>query len=193
MPPRDLYQPGSEYHAARRRYGPAAARCLALAIEQLGQPASLLDVGCGEGALVASGRAAGIDAWGVDLAVPALPTEGLLRWDLRQPLDCQRRFEWVLCWEVAEHLPETSAETLVDSLVRHIDRSHGRLLFTAARPGQRGPGHIHCRPAEYWRHLFTDRGLTWMARESAALACTWRAGVPEARWYADNAQVLAWA
>ena len=74
--------------------------------------------------------------------------------DLAQAFVLGRRFDLVLCLEVAEHLPDSSAALLVESLCRHGDV----ILFSAAPPGQGGAAHINEQPYEYWRTLFAARG-----------------------------------
>jgi SAM-dependent methyltransferase len=183
----DLYAPGSAYHQQRRWTHPHSLRCLETAIDLLGGPDSLLDVGCAEGVHVTWAVEHGIDAMGIDLAAP----EGdprLVRADLCQPVDLGRQFDWVTCWEVAEHLPPSAADTLVDTLVRHM-RPKGRIVFTAAGPGQRGPGHIHCAEPEYWQLLFLERGLTYADALSAELRRVWQKCSPKTPWYGRNAQV----
>jgi hypothetical protein len=65
-----------------------------------------------------------------------------------------RRFDLVLCLEVAEHLEGAQAEILIDSLVCHSDV----VLFSGAAPGQPGQHHVNCQWPEYWQHLFNTRG-----------------------------------
>lgn len=195
MPPKPAvdYGAGGEYHERRRHLQTHAIRCLELAMLTLPPPKTVLDVGCGEGALVQWCRTAGIDALGMDLAVPVGADLGLLHYDLRVPIDLGVWFDWVLCWEVAEHLESDFEETLCNTLVRHLQKPGGRLLFTAAAPGQRGPGHVNCRPAVYWRRKFELRGLRWQEDESWRLSQVWRSEVPQAPWYGKNLQIFAWA
>lgn len=183
----DLYAPGSAYHQQRRWTHPHTVRCFETAMEILGTPASLLDVGCAEGHLVKQAAIGGIDAMGIDLAVSG-DDPLLVRADLRQPVDLGRRFDWVLCWEVAEHLPATAAETLCDTLVRHLE-PHGRLLFTAAGKGQRGPGHLHCVDREFWEEQFRERGLSVATDLSAEVRRRWLACAPQTPWYGRNVAV----
>lgn len=182
----ELYAPDSAYHRQRRWTHPHSLRCLETAIAQLGTPASLLDVGCAEGVHVRWAREQGIDAMGIDLAAPEDPA--LVRADLRTPVDLKRPFEWVLCWEVAEHLPAAAAETLCDTLVRHL-HPLGRLLFTAAGPGQRGPGHVHCVEPAYWHRQFAARGLTYAESLSKDLGRRWLQCSPRTPWYGKNCQI----
>lgn len=183
----NLYAPESAYHQQRRWTNTHSVRCLQEAVGLMGTPASLVDMGCAEGVHVAWAKAHGIEAMGVDLAVPA-GDPSLVRSDLCEPVDLRRRFEWVLCWEVAEHLPASAAETLVDTLVRHM-QPQGRILFTAAGPGQRGPGHIHCVVPSFWHQLFFARGLTYSPDLSEDLRRRWLACSPLTPWYGKNCHV----
>lgn len=192
MLPKLNYEAGSLYHRQRRHLQTSTVRCVETAVSLFGRPASVLDVGCGAAApLVDWCEGKGIFATGVDLAV--LDGRDVLQHDLRLPLDLDRVFQWVLCWEVAEHLPPESADTLCDTLARHIARPQGRLIFTAAVPGQSGPGHINCQPQTYWRGLLETRGLRWLAGESQLLSDLWLSEVPRAPWYGRNVQVFGWA
>jgi hypothetical protein len=194
MQPKPDYAAGAAYHEQRRHLHAHAVRCLELAMVTFAAPRSVLDVGCGEGALVGWCRTRGIEAIGLDLAVPVdEPGWGLLHHDLRMPLDLGIAFEWVLCWEVGEHLPADAAGTLCDTLARHVARPFGRLLFTAAVPGQRGPGHINTQPLWFWRALLEERGLHWQAEETSLLAPLWLSEAPKAPWYGNNLQCFAWA
>jgi len=155
----------------------------------MGKPGSLLDVGCAEGGLVLWASGQGIEAMGIDLATPS--DLSLVRADLQNPVDQQRMFDWVLCWEVAEHLPESAADTLCQTLARHVAPA-GRLLFTAAPPGQRGPGHINLQPVEYWlEKLYAAGGLVCAEKPSIALRREWLKVAPKCPWYGKNA-IVAW-
>lgn len=179
----------SPYHRQRRWTQPYTVRCLEAAFLAFNRPTSLLDVGCAEGVTVQYARRhAAIDAMGIDLAVPR-GDPGLVCADLCQPVDLKRVFQWVLCWEVAEHLPESAADTLCDTLVRHLDPT-GRVLFTAAVPGQRGPGHVNEQPWSYWAEKFATRGLTEAMAMSTQLRRLWLRGAPQTPWYGQNVHVL---
>lgn len=187
MQPEPLYAPDSAYHQERRWIQPHTVRCLEAAIARCGRPASLLDVGCGEGTLVRWCRAHQIDAMGIDLAAPV--DTDFRREDLCEPVDLGRDFDWVLCWEVAEHLPKTAAATLCETLVRHLAHE-GRLLFTAARPGQSGPGHINCQSPIYWVNHFAAQGLLPATKMTLALAKDWLQVAPQTPWYGRNLLVF---
>jgi hypothetical protein len=61
----------------------------------------------------------------------------------------------VVSLEVAEHLPESSADTFIESLVAHGDV----ILFSAAVPGQGGQHHINEQWPEYWQQKFAKHGF----------------------------------
>jgi SAM-dependent methyltransferase len=122
-------------------------------------PESLLDVGCGGGTWLHAAQALGIaDLVGVDGQSLSQHREiacDVLIHDLTKPFDLQRKFDLVLCLEVAEHLPETSAATLVESLCRHGDH----IVFSAACPAQHGQHHVNCQWPTYWQALFNAEGF----------------------------------
>jgi hypothetical protein len=124
-------------------------------------PKSLLDVGCGIGTWMRAAFDLGVpDVLGLDGVL--LPEDNLLvpshtveRYDLSKPFRLGRRFEVVLCLEVAEHLPESSAAELIASIAEHGDN----VLFSAACPGQPGQHHINCQWPSYWQDRFNQQGF----------------------------------
>lgn len=125
-------------------------------------PRSILDIGCGIGSWLAAARNLGVgDVVGVDGIIVSdelmkVNRNGILRHDLRTPLDLGRAFDLVVCLEVAEHLDETHANTLIDSITRHSEKC----LFSAACPGQGGTHHVNCQWPEYWQDQFNKRGFS---------------------------------
>ena len=161
---RDGAQPMSSYDQSFFEYvnasaGAAATRIVPL-LQQSLAPASVLDVGCGQGAWLAVWQQqgvediTGVDGSYVDRGRLLFAPERFYPHDLSQPFDLGRSFSLVQCLEVAEHLPPASAGTLLDSLIRHGDV----IVFSAAPPGQGGHDHVNERSYEYWRSLFLDRG-----------------------------------
>lgn len=123
-------------------------------------PRSIVDVGCGVGAWLSvfANRGGvddilGIDGEEVPHELMLIPQDKFMVWDLRTPIDLQRRFDLVISLEVAEHLPEQQADAFVESLV-----SLGTtILFSAAIPYQGGPGHVNEQWPGYWARLFEKR------------------------------------
>ena len=71
------------------------------------------------------------------------------------PRVLDRLFDLVLSIEVAEHIPRDRHEALFDFLVSRAGRM---IVFSGARPGQGGHGHVAERPELEWREEFTRRG-----------------------------------
>jgi SAM-dependent methyltransferase len=125
------------------------------------RPRSIVDVGCGTGAWLATSMELGVqDCLGLD--GPWVPREDL-RFpedlfrlvDLGRPLHEGRTFDLAICLEVAEHLPAAAAETIVASLAELAPV----ILFSASVPGQRGDHHVNEQWPPYWAQRFASRGL----------------------------------
>lgn len=123
-------------------------------------PTSVVDVGCGIGAWLAAVRDQGInDILGVDgqwvpLDKLAIPLHDFTVADLRKKFNMTRRYDLAISLEVAEHLPEESAEQFVSSLTSLAPV----VLFSAAIPHQGGPGHVNEQWPEYWAKMFEQHG-----------------------------------
>jgi len=133
-----------------------SARRLVPMLMDLVRPNSVIDVGCGNGAWLAVFGEHGItDMLGVDGPwVPAdqvrIRPSQLMRFDLTQPLQLDRRFDLALCLEVGEHLPAASARGFVQSLSRLAPV----IAFSAAIPFQGGNKHVNEQWPDYWQALF---------------------------------------
>lgn len=64
------------------------------------------------------------------------------------------KFDLLLCLEVAEHLDEKHADTLINAATMHSDI----IFWSAATPGQTGYNHVNEQPHEYWIEKFAHRG-----------------------------------
>jgi SAM-dependent methyltransferase len=123
-------------------------------------PTCILDIGCGEGTWLEAAIDAGVhDIMGVDGANVSqanlrFPLESFRCLDISDSFDLKRKFDLVLCLEVAEHLEEKKADVLVSNLVRHGDV----ILFSAACPHQYGQHHVNCQWPEYWQKMFNRYG-----------------------------------
>lgn len=136
---------------------------------------SVLDLGGGDGYWASVLAESGADAHMVELSETALRyacknVECRVH-DLREPLDYGRGFELVLCIEVAEHLPESAADVLCDTIARHTERL---LVFTAAPPGQIGDGHVNLQHQLWWMEKLRERRLRYKRGKTKRLAAAWR-------------------
>lgn len=160
-----------------------------------GIPESYLDLGSGTGAMVNMARRIGIDAYGVDVING--PEHWFITHDLTKPgwfgIDLERgdnrTFELISCLEVAEHLPEAAADTLCDTIARHM--SQGSLLvFSAASPGQGGEHHLNLQPAWYWRSKLHARGVSYREDYTRQLSHLWSWVAGPLQWVPANVQVF---
>lgn len=124
---------------------------------------SVLDVGCGIGTwLSVFKETSGIDILGLDgdyvdrqLLKKNISLEYFRSQDLRASFSLDKKFDLALCLEVAEHLPPSSADDLVDSLCRHSDQ----IVFSAAVPDQGGQNHLNEQWPSYWIEKFKKHGF----------------------------------
>jgi SAM-dependent methyltransferase len=138
-----------------------SARRIAPIVRRLVPVQSVLDVGCGRGDLLRAFTEEGVtDILGLD--GDYVPRDQLLidqsafrPIDVAKGFDLGRRYDLVVTLEVAEHLPESAAQTFVASLVRH----GSVILFSAAIPHQSGTGHVNEQWPSYWAQAFAAHGL----------------------------------
>jgi hypothetical protein len=119
---------------------------------------SVMDVGCANGFLLAEFSKAGKRPHGVELSrevVDVLPPELRRVVQLGGFSAAQGTYDLVCCVEVAEHIHARKSKPLVKKLT---ELALETIYFTAAPPGQRGHGHINCRPHEDWLAMFAELG-----------------------------------
>jgi SAM-dependent methyltransferase len=124
-------------------------------------PKSVIDVGCGTGALLAEFKKHGVATRGLEYSPAGLKFCKERGLDVRQfdietgrPTDFEGA-EAVVCFEVAEHVAEIYADPLVKLLISFSPL----VFFTAAFPGQGGGAdHINEQPNQYWIDKFEANG-----------------------------------
>lgn len=121
------------------------------------QVKSVVDIGCGMGQWSRAVSRAGIaDIVSCDLDDQPVEKRNLpatfVPIDLREPLDLGRRFDLVICAEVAEHVPADAADNVVAAVCAHGDVA----IFGAATPLQGGKGHVNEQWPNYWVRRFAE-------------------------------------
>lgn len=150
---------------------------------------TVLDVGCGEGWFAREFAAHGCATWAIDSTVQGISASyaNLLVFEHRDLLTCETLYrghvDLAVCLEVAEHLPESRAEWLIDQLCAIAPV----VVFSAAIPGQGGHGHLNEQWPSYWIPLFEGNGFTVT---DAARLTFWDQGHVEP-WYRQNLMIAA--
>src|SRR5512140_3832706 len=164
---------GADYYSVAVE-GAAASSAIAIAdtISRDLRPRSVVDVGCGTGAILQAVLSTGCSGIGLDYSDAALALcrqrqLAVRKTDIaRQKAEGAGRFDLAMSFEVAEHLPSAFAESYVDLLTGIADT----VVVTAAPPGQGGTDHLNEQPREYWLEKFEQRGFL----ENVELTHRWR-------------------
>lgn len=174
-------------------------RALFAVMALLGKPETFMDLGCGNGTLVHLMQSLEIfrdvEGYnvGVELSLPPYLQHDTLfvQADLREPYDHGRQFDLVTCWEVGEHLPEESADTLCATCARHVAPG-GHLVFTSAAVDQGGDHHLNEQPQSYWGNKLTASGLKYDQYKTGPVQTAWQWATGPCFWLPQNVMVFCW-
>lgn len=146
------------FYAGQRDASFDAAMAMLPPIIELLKPRTMVDIGCGAGTWLAAAESLGVPTvvgiegpW-VSASALRSPSIRLVTHDLERPLPVRERFDLAMSVEVAEHLTEGRA----DSLVRELCGLSSFVLFGAAIPGQGGVNHINEQWQSYWARKFAS-------------------------------------
>jgi len=138
----------------------SAERILLVVQRSYGPIQSAIDVGCGVGTFLkvlremGTSDVLGVDGSWVDEDLLEIASSESVKDNLEDPQSVGRKFDLAICLEVAEHLPNENADSLVHFLVELSDL----VLFSAAIPGQGGEGHVNEQWQSYWAQKFANYG-----------------------------------
>jgi len=109
-------------------------------------PKKIVDWGCGTGLLGKALEQLGHKVTYID-GIQAITEARVM--DFTQECDVEYH-DVAICLEVAEHLDEKYAQTLV----RNVCNSSDMVFFSAAIPFQPGQNHVNCQWPSYWQGVF---------------------------------------
>ena len=153
---------GSDFFGSHHPGAASSAAAMAPFMLELSDARSVVDIGCGIGTWLAEFAARGVDdyhgydgAW-VKPEQLVIPRERFTPVDLGRAVPRARTFDLAISLEVAEHLPEASADLFVESLAALAPI----VVFSAAIPMQGGTGHVNEQWPGYWGAKFAARGFS---------------------------------
>jgi hypothetical protein len=150
------------YHHYNESHSPSSAREIVPKLINLLNPHSVIDVGCGLGQWLSVFSNCGVDnihgfdgshVSAEDLFIPKNRFTSVNLFDV-ETIFIKSKFDLVLCLEVAEHLPESCADSFVEFLIKCGDT----IVFSAAIPGQTGENHYNEQWPTYWEQKFKKHG-----------------------------------
>ncbi|MDE1874947.1 MAG: methyltransferase domain-containing protein [Patescibacteria group bacterium] len=137
-----------------------SARKISGLVMDMLSPRSVIDIGCGTGLwLKAFSERGASDIFGVDGSwvkddMLVIPKDRFKAVDIEKPFTVGRTADLAVCLEVAEHVPASSAESLVAAIVASAPVA----LFSAAIPLQGGSHHVNEQWPVYWQAIFAKHG-----------------------------------
>ncbi|QHV95280.1 methyltransferase domain-containing protein [Spirosoma endbachense] len=138
-----------------------AAKHIVPILIELFSPNNIIDIGCGTGTWLkvfeecGINGLLGIDGDHVNKDKLHIPLNQFVEFDLEKTINIDKKYDMLLCLEVAEHLSVNRAQGLVDDLCRISDI----IIFSAAIPFQGGQNHINEQYPDYWIKFFINNNF----------------------------------
>ena len=129
---------------------------------------TVVDLGCGNADYIKKLIESGFkcEAYDGNLNTPQI-TDGIGKvLDLSERFDLDKKFDYVISLEVAEHIPKEYEETYINNLIRH---TNCYLIISWAVKGQGGDGHVNEQNEDYVFNLFKEKGMMYQKEVSEAL------------------------
>jgi SAM-dependent methyltransferase len=175
------------YHEHARESGPKMFAALKRVFPEARR---YVDLGAGSGAFAAAGQRLGLSVTACERSLfgrAMARCQGVQA--LALDLGCDPPaalqpdgFDIAYSFEVAEHVTADLGERLVEFLARLAPVA----VFSGARPGQHGQGHVNEQPREYWVERFARNGMVDDVKSAAALVDLLEAAKIESPWLIEN-------
>ncbi len=149
----------------------------------VGPSASIVEFGAGKGCMASALRREGVLVRAYDGSPNASKvTRGLVHTaDLTRKLKLASA-DWVLCLEVAEHVPRRYENILLANL----DRAARKGVILSWSNSDKGNGHVNARDNDWVLNAMRTRGFVWDRAAQVAL----RGSVSDIHWYRESVMVF---
>jgi hypothetical protein len=118
-------------------------------------------------------------------AEDAFPGDVILR-DLTEPFPNEwGEFDFSLCFDVAEHIPEN----FVDVYLTNLEGLSNTLLLSAAPPNQGGTHHVNERPKRYWVSRLEKHGMIYQREKTGLIVEHFKRNKPGFMWMCQHISV----
>jgi len=111
----------------------------------------IADFGCGDAAFVKYFTSKKYDVDGYD----GNPHASCNLVDLSEPIILDKKYDWIISFEVGEHIPKKYEDVFIQNL--HNNSKKG-IILTWALPNQLSVGHVNCQESQYIRNKFLQLG-----------------------------------
>ena len=178
----------AEWGKANEPYVRSAEIIMNVLLEEFA-PKRIADIGCGCGVYAHSFGKKGVEVFALDGATPpaehAFPISIHVQ-DITVPFENKwSRFDFALCLEVAEHIPEALSDAFLDNLARFSDT----IVMSAAAPYQGGHHHVNEQPKRYWVKRLAERGYAYNRARTGRISEGCQAARIPLMWIAQQVSV----
>lgn len=124
----------------------------------------VIDLGCGKGMYCEYLSSIGFACYAYD-GYPNSDYFFIRQADLTKPLTAIESGN-VICLEVFEHIHKEHESMFVGNIANNCS---DKLIISVAHEGQKGTGHVNCRPSWYVKELFESKGFKLLDAETKSI------------------------